>query len=376
MPITLTKRFSDEKECITKEDEDGDKKLQAKAGSRGGTSNLSDKMMDSDFAENVEARADTFIRRNRWWIVGGGIVLALVIIAVVTLSLVDLSGPDAPTEAPTSFSPSTSPTTSLHPTVAPTMTPSALPTISKTPSSSSIPSLMPSTSSAPSLDSTSCSLFQPVSEMTRSQFTPFSYDSVNEYYSESAYFSATIPFGFFWAFDQITYSDIRVYDDGLIDISPGSCRRQIIVAKLFTFDGSAGSYEGSVYAAAVGPDLFVISWENVIPQGDPTMKTSYEILLFSDGRVHLRWGEGAYPNTHRLGASLIHECGDKYKGVAYPMGDPFVTGGFFTEYGVWPTNQCRAFLPNKYGYFADVIVPANFPTPRPSSSPIPSLTKE
>mmetsp|Transcript_32380 Transcript_32380/g.49235 ORF Transcript_32380/g.49235 Transcript_32380/m.49235 type:complete len:116 (+) Transcript_32380:1169-1516(+) len=58
------------------------------------------------------------------------------------------------------------------------------------------------------------------------------------------------------------------------------------------------------------------------------------------------------------------------------MGDPFVTYGYETEYGVWPTNQCRAFVPDEDGCFADETVPTNFPTPRPSSSPIPSLMSE
>jgi len=49
----------------------------------------------------VTAKPDSWLRRNRCWIVGGCIILVIVIVTVIILTAVNMDGPDPPTASPT-----------------------------------------------------------------------------------------------------------------------------------------------------------------------------------------------------------------------------------------------------------------------------------
>jgi len=51
----------------------------------------------------VTAQRETFFRRHQWWIVGGSIITAMIIIAVAVFTTVDFSGSEQPTYAPTTI---------------------------------------------------------------------------------------------------------------------------------------------------------------------------------------------------------------------------------------------------------------------------------
>eukprot|EP00540_Astrosyne_radiata_P022093 CAMPEP_0116849574 /NCGR_PEP_ID=MMETSP0418-20121206/15652_1 /TAXON_ID=1158023 /ORGANISM="Astrosyne radiata, Strain 13vi08-1A" /LENGTH=127 /DNA_ID=CAMNT_0004481319 /DNA_START=73 /DNA_END=456 /DNA_ORIENTATION=+ len=72
---------------------------------------------------------------------------------------------------------------------------------------------------------------------------------------------------------------------------------------------------------------------------------NFQATLFGHGKVELRWGEGNLPSSQSIAAGIE----DDEAHIAVPASEsPFGDGGV-TAPGTWPTNQCRAFVPDGNG---------------------------
>lgn len=110
---------------------------------------------------------------------------------------------------------------------------------------------------------------------------------------------------------------------------------------------------GTVYTAYdAEEESFLISWEDVSTADfeESSYSMNFQIVLFSDGRIEMRWGEGIYPSLYELIAIVATPC----LGEFYPIDvEPFVNKvgpAMATDQGFWPSNQCAIFSPKDYGY--------------------------
>jgi hypothetical protein len=113
-------------------------------------------------------------------------------------------------------------------------------------------------------------------------------------------------------------------------------------------------------------DAFIISYEglDVYPPKIDRLNLYFQVALYPNGDVEIRWGQGSLLDPSSVAAGL--EDGD----LAVPATvDPFEADGV-TAVGAWPENQCRIFVATKDGTYAEY----KNPTIAPSVSPVPSVS--
>lgn len=239
-----------------------------------------------------------------------------------------------------------------------TPTASPFPTITPSPSRvhSSIPSYQPTSSHAPSTPSTmhfedySCFPFTPIS----------SSGNLLTSYDEEGEKLVTLPFSFDFNNEGKNYTTMMVGQSGRIRMgndSKSCFSAAIIAARSFTIQHGK-DFSGPIYTLYMN-DSFVISWEGVIPLGgsEGNHVVNFQVVLYANGKIEFRWGDGTYPVTHRPLATIANTCTQTY---ANPSGYPFVVPYgpvMFPEYGEWPENQCRLFEPNKTLSFYNEVEP-------------------
>ena len=121
--------------------------------------------------------------------------------------------------------------------------------------------------------------------------------------------------------------------------------RDIFAAELF-FEATHNSLEGSIYTAATETDSFLVSWEKVNPVGNTEFEINFQVELYFDGTIDIRWGTGAYPDSRSMNVHLEDSCSANYF-YAGAYGDLFIADGSkYTGYEAesWPSNQCRRFV--------------------------------
>jgi len=233
-----------------------------------------------------------------------------------------------------------------------TLAPSPSPSQSTRPTTSLEPSSLPSKSLAPSYEG--CQLFSSIAE----DGTLLSYQDQRY---EGGWTYVDLPFVFQWR-GQSDHTHITVTSNGVIWVGitkkAGGCSanpvelgngyqedKRIAVAQEW-LDASSGS----IYVKAVG-NAFVVSWEDVHhSKGPARYGLNFQAVLFRDGRVELRWGEGNPPSDRSVAAGIEEDEAS----VAVPAsGGPFDDGGV-TAPGTWPTGQCRAFEPDGIGGYVAV----------------------
>mmetsp|Transcript_30306 Transcript_30306/g.46268 ORF Transcript_30306/g.46268 Transcript_30306/m.46268 type:complete len:1197 (+) Transcript_30306:126-3716(+) len=133
------------------------------------------------------------------------------------------------------------------------------------------------------------------------------------------------------------------------------CGRVIIAAQFLKDEMKAKvSYTGgSLFTAYDDKERsFTVSWENVSFGAPSNYNWNFQIVLFADGRIEVRWGDGIYPSIYQLLSLVAVPCQNHF----FPMNaEPFLTSkpsksNRLTEYGIWPSNQCALFSPKDEGY--------------------------
>lgn len=232
-----------------------------------------------------------------------------------------------PTRAPST---SIAPSTSLEPTLAPSLT------------------LGPSNSIFPSQTEASCSNFAPIESFG----TPLGISR-----TDGAVQVVNLPFSFNWR-GQVEYSAVTVSSNGDVFPGPdgfdGGCCVPIpiqifgrhSIARIATAQADFGSSFGLIYTAQV-ENAFVISWEGVVLFNEgPQNAVNFQVSLFENGNVELRWGEG-----NSLDGRFAAGLEDDPVGVLVPAtGPPFDGSSGAGISSQWPRNQCRLFVVVNGGY--------------------------
>lgn len=236
-----------------------------------------------------------------------------------------------PTSPPTiSFAPSQTP----MPSALRSESPSLGPTISPSPSLLPSISAKPTRSTSPTMEGSYCSLFTPISDLGSTSRLGLQSDGTK---------LIKLPFPFKWEGDKEYYEQIIVDNTGGISVGDGSddCKRRIVSAYLFDKKG----YRGSIYKSSNNKDYILISWEDVIPLDDinSSFRVNFQVVLYADGRIEMRWGTGFYPTSHQMAAFLYGDCPSRLERAFLGPGR--------TEFGEWPTDQCRMFLPDASGFY-------------------------
>lgn len=168
-----------------------------------------------------------------------------------------------------------------------------------------------------------------------------------------------LPFSFNWR-GEAEYTAVTVtlngdiflgnevpYDQTYFDPQPLESWGQHSIARIAAAQSDIGP-SGSIITAQIGDDAFIISWENVFQFCETSENAvNFQALLFKNGNVELRWGEGN-PVYSAFAAGLE----DDAAGVIVPAtGGPFDSsiGGAGVS-SQWPVNQCRSFVVSNGGY--------------------------
>jgi len=97
---------------------------------------------------------------------------------------------------------------------------------------------------------------------------------------------------------------------------------------------------GELYVYGTAEE-FVVSWENILPFADSNDIVNFQITLFPNGNLELRWGQGRTLPEGMFGVM-------RYDSTIIPVsGFPFDK---FGTAGEWPLNTCRGFIPDGDGY--------------------------
>lgn len=163
--------------------------------------------------------------------------------------------------------------------------------------------------------------------------------------------SAVLPFLFPWPGGD-SFRTITIGANGLIILGGGDTSSVANLAGDFPI-AVGGAYavpriavaqadldpesSGEIYASTAGSS-FVVSWEGA-SHWNQENTMNFQVALFPNGAIEVRWGEGDLPP----GKSIVSGVEDDGLGITTPAtGAPFEAGGQ-TQFGVWPSNQCRRF---------------------------------
>mmetsp|Transcript_28457 Transcript_28457/g.43018 ORF Transcript_28457/g.43018 Transcript_28457/m.43018 type:complete len:289 (-) Transcript_28457:1446-2312(-) len=220
------------------------------------------------------------------------------------------------------YLPSQTPSKSPMPThtIVPTRAPSSIPT--KAPSTSTFPSLEPTVSLSPTVspllvyrhlhknDSGSCSAFGSIA----------SFGSLLSFNEEEVQV-VNLPFPFKFNTSDEEYGNVTIDSRrggqvfmGYEDLS--SCTRAVIGGQFCDESGPTTKVSmGDVFTVYNKEDeSFIISRESAISfQGSADMYSSnFQIVLFANGNIEIRWGVGIYPSSHYLIAIVADSCTTSY----------------------------------------------------------------
>lgn len=163
--------------------------------------------------------------------------------------------------------------------------------------------------------------------------------------------SINLPFNFNWGgtknFSYLEidrFSGIFMGDDEIEE-----CYQGIATNMLLIDFGPPRAYKGTIYSLETENSV-TISWEGV--QADDGSNDPYfmnfQAILYPNGNFELRWGEGAFASTYQILSGASDTCRNIRTGVT---GDPFQFGVIAN--GVYPTNQCRMFVPDGDGFYTE-----------------------
>lgn len=173
-----------------------------------------------------------------------------------------------------------------------------------------------------------------------------------------------LPFPFKWRGLELEYSAVTVSPNGAIflgdpmDCQPW-CQHHIVeCCEAFPIGDLSGSriprialaqqtLEGSAYVVTIG-DAFVISFEGVAFYQQGKGDLNFQVALYADGRVELRWGEGSLTGSSSIASGL-----EDFDLAVPTTGGPFEAAGVATLEGGWPTNQCLMFVPAADGNYTE-----------------------
>lgn len=167
--------------------------------------------------------------------------------------------------------------------------------------------------------------------------------------SDSGSSQALLPFTFNWG-DSRNFTTITIEKFGNIVLGEkvADCYQQINTATLIPISRPPTPYSGPIFLLSSSTSL-VVSWEGVrgFDFNDEPYGVNFQTILFANGWIEMRWGEGIYSRNDRVVAALSDSCSNTF---TYATEYPFLSRGT-TNSGFWPTDQCRSFQPNGNGFY-------------------------
>lgn len=253
------------------------------------------------------------------------------------------------------------------PTEMPSISPSASLFPTRAPSTSSPPSISPEPTTNPSVSLEPSVSLSPTQGLACSNFTSIAFTGsllgISGLDDEAEV--VDLPFSFLWR-GAVNFTAVTVTTNG--DIFLGNAMPNIDVTafdpipiekngrytsipRIAVAQGDIGP-SGSIVTAQL-EDSFVISWENVFhfcyPTGQPL---SFQALLFENGKVELRWGEGRHASFGMNFAAGLED--DPVDVIVPATGEPFDAFGLGVS-SQWPRNQCRAFVVSDDDGYLEII---------------------
>mmetsp|Transcript_8719 Transcript_8719/g.13447 ORF Transcript_8719/g.13447 Transcript_8719/m.13447 type:complete len:1175 (-) Transcript_8719:1036-4560(-) len=166
--------------------------------------------------------------------------------------------------------------------------------------------------------------------------------------SDSGSNQVLLPFTFKWGNSRnFTTITIEKYGNIVLGEKVADCYQQINAATLIQISRPPTAYKGPIFMLSSATSL-VVSWEGVrgFDSSDAPYGVNFQTILFANGWIEMRWGEGIYSQNNKVLAALSDSCSNKF---TYATEYPFLSGGT-TDNGFWPTDQCRSFQPNGNGF--------------------------
>lgn len=221
-------------------------------------------------------------------------------------------------------------------------------------------SLAPSVTPLPTIDS-ACMPFSPIAENGTSIF-PFTE-------CDESLIGVPLPFAFKWRGEDsgTEFTTVTVSPNGVVFLGdsadcPVWCQYDLVsCCEAFPIGELSPSgiarialaqhnLKGQAYYASVG-DAFIISFEGVgFANFQDELNLFFQVALYADGRVELRWGSGFFRLHQSVAAGLEDED------LAVPVtGWPFESAGVTAIGGNWPTGQCRLFVPAVGGDYTELF---------------------
>lgn len=178
---------------------------------------------------------------------------------------------------------------------------------------------------------------------------------------DDAILGVDLPFSFSWR-GEVEYTRVTVATNGVLfpgvnNVDDGCCVPEPItifgryLIPRISVAQTDIAPSGRLYTAHID-DAFIISWEGVFEFGMTRQNAlNFQAVLFENGNVELRWGQGN-PVVGHFAAGLE----DEPAGVIVPAtGFPFdgsLGAGVSTR---WPQNQCRVFEVSNNGMYTEDV---------------------
>lgn len=231
------------------------------------------------------------------------------------------------------------------PSVSPSSTfnPTRMPSTSAEPSGSFEPTIVPSLTIEPSASllpsrlHVSCSNFSSIAHVG----APLGISGKDEHWRGQVAYSAVAV-----TTNGVVFPGGDVFDDGCCDPEPIAPAGRYEIPRIAVAHSDLGS-SGYIYTAHVD-DAFIISWERVTQFWEvPQIPLDFQVLLFENGNIEMRWGEGNAAYGVFAAGLEDDPAGMVVASTGAPFDDLEPGSGIFSR---WPGNQCRAFAVSSPGY--------------------------